>query len=182
MRSIRVPQDRVGAIIGPKGNTKRMIQKISGIKIDIDTEEGEVLIHDEVELADPLMALKIMDVIKAIGRGFSPEKAFRLFEDDEYLEIIDLKEFVGGRNNQLSRIRGRIIGKDGKTRQIIEDLTGVYVTIYGNTVALIGNSVSLPVAKHAVELLLNGSEHATVYHYLESQRPRLRIAEMGFDL
>ena len=43
MRSIRVPQDRVGAIIGPKGNTKRMIQKISGIKIDIDTEEGEVL-------------------------------------------------------------------------------------------------------------------------------------------
>ena len=38
MRSIRVPQDRVGAIIGPKGSTKRMIQKISGIKIDIDTE------------------------------------------------------------------------------------------------------------------------------------------------
>ena len=98
MRSIRVPQDRVGAIIGPKGSTKRQIQKISGIKIDIDTEEGEVMIHDEAELADPLMALKIMDVIKAIGRGFSPERAFRLFDDDEYLEIVDLKEFVGGRN------------------------------------------------------------------------------------
>ena len=182
MRSIRVPQDRVGAIIGPKGSTKRMIQKISGIKIDIDTEEGEVLIHDEAELADPLMALNIMDVIKAIGRGFSPEKAFRLFEDDEYLEIVDLKEFVGGRNNQLTRIRGRLIGQNGKTRRIIEDLTGVDMVIYGNTVGLIGSSVSLPVAKHAIELILNGSEHATVYHYLESQRPRLRIAEMGFDL
>ena len=125
MRSIRVPQDRVGAIIGPKGSTKRQIQKISGIKIDIDTEEGEILIHDEAELADPLMALKIMDVIKAIGRGFSPERAFRLFDDDEYLEIVDLKEFVGGRNNQLTRIRGRLIGQNGKTRRIIEDLTGV---------------------------------------------------------
>lgn len=181
MRSIRIPQDRVGTIIGTKGETKKMLQRISGIKIDVDTE-GEVLIHDDDETADPLMALKIIDVIKAIGRGFAPDRATRLFDDDEYLEVVDLKEFVGGRNNQLSRIRGRIIGKDGKTRQIIEDLTGVYVTIYGNTVALIGNSVSLPVAKHAVELLLNGSEHATVYHYLESQRPRLRIAEMGFDL
>ena len=181
MRSIRIPQDRVGTLIGTKGETKKMLQNISGIKIDVDTE-GEVMIHDDAETADPLMALKIIDVIKAIGRGFNPDRATRLFDDDEYLEVVDLKEFVGGRNNQLSRIRGRIIGKDGKTRQIIEDLTGVYVTIYGNTVALIGNSVSLPVAKHAVELLLNGSEHATVYHYLESQRPRLRIAEMGFDL
>ena len=181
MRSIGIPQDRVGTIIGTKGETKKMLQRISGIKIEVDTE-GEVLIYDDAETADPLMALKIIDVIKAIGRGFAPDRATRLFDDDEYLEVVDLKEFVGGRNNQLSRIRGRIIGKDGKTRQIIEDLTGVYVTIYGNTVALIGNSVSLPVAKHAVELLLNGSEHATVYHYLESQRPRLRIAEMGFDL
>ena len=181
MRSIRIPQDRVGTIIGTKGETKKMLQNISGIKIDVDTE-GEVTIYDDAETADPLMALKIIDVIKAIGRGFAPDRATRLFDDDEYLEVVDLKEFVGGRNNQLARVRGRIIGKDGKTRKIIEDLTGVYVTIYGNTVALIGNSVSLPVAKHAVELILNGSEHATVYHYLESQRPRLRIAEMGFDL
>jgi len=181
MRSIRIPQDRVGTLIGTKGETKKMLQNISGIKIDVDTE-GEVTIYDDAETADPLMALKIIDVIKAIGRGFAPDRATRLFDDDEYLEVVDLKEFVGGRNNQLARVRGRIIGKDGKTRKIIEDLTGVYVTIYGNTVALIGNSVSLPVAKHAVELLLNGSEHATVYHYLESQRPRLRIAEMGFDL
>ena len=181
MRSIRIPQDRVGTIIGTKGETKKMLQRISGIRIEVDSE-GEVMIYDDAETADPLMALKIIDVIKAIGRGFAPDRATRLFDDDEYLEVVDLKEFVGGRNNQLSRIRGRIIGKDGKTRQIIEDLTGVYVTIYGNTVALIGNSVSLPVAKHAVEMLLNGSEHATVYHYLESQRPRLRIAEMGFDL
>ena len=182
MRSIRIPQDRIGAIIGPKGSTKRMIQKISGISIDIDNEEGEVFIHDEKETADPLMALKIIDVIKAIGRGFAPDKAQRLFQDDEYLEIVDLKEFVGSRKNQLTRIRGRLIGQNGKTRRIIEDLTGCEMVMYGDTVSLIGTSIALPVAKHAIELILNGSEHATVYHYLESERPRLRIAEMGFDL
>lgn len=181
MRSIRIPSDRVGTLIGKKGETKRMIEKMSGIKLDID-EEGEVLFNEEAEGTDPLMALKIMDVIKAVGRGFNPDRAVRLFEDDEYFEVIDLKEVVGDKSNQLGRIRGRLIGTDGKTRRIIEELTGCYMSVYGNTVSLIGNSISLPVAKHAIELILNGSEHATVYHYLESQRPRLRIAEMGFDL
>ena len=156
MRSIRIPADRVGTLIGKKGEIKKTLQDISGIKIDINTEEGEIVLHDDVELEDPLKALQLMDVVKAVGRGFNPDKAMRLFEDDEYLEVVDLKEFIGE--------------------------TGVDMVIYGNTVGLIGNSISLPVAKHAVELILQGSEHATVYHYLESQRPRLRIAEMGFAL
>ncbi|MDR3074683.1 MAG: KH domain-containing protein [Candidatus Methanoplasma sp.] len=181
MRSVRIPGDRVGTLIGKKGETKRAIEKISGIRLRID-EEGEILFNDEAEGTDPLMALKIIDVLKAVGRGFNPDRALRLFEDDEYLEVIDLKDVVGDRPNQLGRIRGRLIGADGKTRRIIEELTGCYMSVYGNTVSLIGNSVSLPVAKHAIELILNGSEHATVYHYLENQRPRLRIAEMGFDL
>jgi len=180
MRSVRVPGDRVGTIIGHEGETKRMLSRMTGVKIDIDGE-GEVILHDD-KVKDPLMALKLMDVIKAIGRGFSPERAMKLFQDDEYLEIIDLKEIVSGRPNQLARVRGRIIGHGGRTRELIEDLAGVSISIYGNTVAVIGSSVSLPVAKHAIELLLNGSEHSTVYRYLENQRPRLRIAEMGFDI
>ena len=180
MRSVRIPTERIGVIIGSSGETKRLLAATSGVRIDVD-EDGEVLMHDD-KAKDPLMALKLIDVIKAIGRGFSPERAMKLFDDDEYFEIIELKEFVSGRSNQLSRIRGRIIGREGKTRSLIEELTGVSVSIYGSTIALIGSSVGLPVAKHAIELLLNGSEHSTVYRYLEGQRPKLRIAEMGFDI
>jgi ribosomal RNA assembly protein len=181
MRSIRIPADRVGTLIGKKGETKQMIENMSGYRLSINVE-GEVSFDDETKGSDPLMGLKLMDVIKAVGRGFNPDKAVRLFEDDEYIEIIDLKDVVGDRTNQLGRVRGRLIGTNGKTRQLIEDLTGCHMSIYGNTVCLIGNSVSLPVAKHAAELIITGSEHATVYHYLERERPRLRIAEMGFDI
>jgi ribosomal RNA assembly protein len=180
MRSVRVPSDRIGTIIGHNGETKKMLIEMTGVRMDIDGE-GEVLIHDD-KAKDPLMVLKLMDVVRAIGRGFSPERAMKLFQDDEYFEVVDLKEFVSGRPNQLSRVRGRIIGHGGRTRELIEDLAGVSMSIYGNTVAIIGSSVSLPVAKHAVEMLLNGSEHSTVYRYLENQRPRLRISEMGFDI
>ncbi|MCQ2056411.1 MAG: KH domain-containing protein [archaeon] len=180
MQSIRIPQDRIGAIIGIKGQTKRILQKTSGVKFSVDSE-GEVLIYDNEE-ANPLSVLKTVDVIKAIGRGFAPDRAMKLFNDDEYLDIINLKEFTGKKSDRLLTIRGRIIGKDGKTRQIIESLTGVYITVYGNTIGFIGNPFNLPIAKHAIELILNGSEHATVYRYLENQRSRIKINEMGFDL
>ena len=183
MRTIRVPQDRIGTLIGKGGRTKRALQKASGIKLEIDTEEGEVIIHDDVELEDPVMALKLIDVVKAVGRGFNPDKAMKLLDDEDmYFESIDIKDVIGDRQNQVVRARGRLIGKDGKTRKLIEDLADVYMSVYGNTVSLIGNSISLPIAKNAIEMLLHGSEHSTVYHYLESQRPKLRIAEMGFDL
>ena len=178
MKSVRIPEDRVGVLIGKEGASKKMLEERSGIPLNI-TKDGEVTYDDEAETADPLMCLKIMDVIKAIGRGFNPDKAMRLFND---VEMIDIKDAVGDRQSQVQRARGRLIGRDGKTRKLIEDLADVSMVVYGNTVSLIGNSVSLPIAKQACVMLLHGSEHSTVYHYLESQRPRLRIAEMGFDL
>ncbi|HKM09697.1 MAG TPA: KH domain-containing protein [Candidatus Methanomethylophilaceae archaeon] len=178
MRVVRITVDRIGVLIGKSGETKKMLQKVSGLPMRI-SKDGTVTIDDE-KTDDPLMALKLVEVVRAIGRGFNPEDALRLLDDDEYLEIIDLKESVA--DKQMSRVRGRLIGRGGKTKEIIEDLTLCDMIVYGNTVGLIGNSISLPVAKHAVEMIVNGSEHSSVYSYLEGQRPRLRISEMGFDL
>ncbi len=105
----------------------------------------------------------------------------RNLDEDEYLDVIDITDYVGKRSDKLTTTRARLIGSNGKTRRIIEDLTGVYLSIFGTTVSLIGNSVSLPIAKRAVEMLLHGSEHATVYRFLERSRPTLRMAEMGFS-
>ena len=177
MRLVRIPKDRVGALIGEGGETKELIERRAGVRLDIDSE-GEVNIRDNPN--DPLAALKVMDLVKAIGRGFAPHRAMRLLDEDEYLEIVEIGDFVGKKSDKLSRMRSRLIGTNGKTRRIIEDLTGANVSIYGSTVALIGNSVQLPVAKKAVEMILRSSEHATVIPVLEV-RATLRIAEMGFS-
>lgn len=178
MRLVRIPQDRVGVLIGEGGETKELIEQRAGVRLRIDSE-GEVNIQDNPQ--DPLAALKVMDLVKAIGRGFAPHRAMRLLDEDEYLEIVEIGDFVGKKSEKLTRMRSRLIGTNGKTRRIIEDLTGASMSVYGSTVALIGNSVQLPVAKKAVEMILRGSEHATVYRYLERSRATLRIAEMGFS-
>lgn len=178
MRLVRIPKERVGALIGTDGETKELIEKRAGVRMRIDTE-GEVDIEDNPN--DPLASLKVMDLVKAVGRGFSPQRAMRLLDEDEYLEVIELGDFIGKKSDQLVRMRARIIGTNGKTRRIIEDLTGAHMSVFGSTVSIIGNSVQLPIAKTAVEMILRGSEHATVYRYLERSRATLRIAEMGFS-
>ena len=111
MDYLKVPLSRVGAIIGPKGETKKRIEELSGCEISIDSNEGIVEITSKNE-TDPLMNLQLISAAKAIGRGFNPEKAFQLLEMDYYLEIVDIRDYVGRSKKRLATIRGRLNALD----------------------------------------------------------------------
>jgi ribosomal RNA assembly protein len=171
---IRIPQDRVGVVIGPGGETRRVLAQRSGIPIEVDSTQNEVAIHDEIEGADPVMVLKVKDVVRALARGFSPEHAMKLFHDDVYFELLDIHEFVP--KGHARRVASRLIGTEGKTRRIIEEQTDCDLAIYGHTVGIIGELEDVGKAKQAVEMLLRGAEHASVYRFLENQRRRAKRA------
>lgn len=163
---VRVPEARIGALIGREGETKRSIEETLSITLDIDTETGEVRVSTESE-EDPLAVWKGCDVVKAIARGFSPAKALWLTQDDIKLEVIDLEEYYGKSENTLRRVKGRIIGRNGMTRKIIENMTGTHLSVYGRTVSLLGELEDVQDAKHAVEMIIQGCMHSTVYKFLE---------------
>ncbi|MES2154309.1 MAG: KH domain-containing protein [bacterium] len=173
---LRVPNDRIGAIIGPGGETRRALMERSGIQIEVDTNENEVALHDETPGADPVMLLKMRDIVKAIARGFSPEHASRLFSDDCYFELLDFHDYVGKHKGHVRRVTARLIGSEGKTRRIIEEQTQCDLAIYGHTVGIIGDLEDLANAKQAVDMILRGAEHASVYRFLENTRRRARRA------
>ncbi|HVL49826.1 MAG TPA: KH domain-containing protein [Candidatus Thermoplasmatota archaeon] len=175
---IKIPQNRVGALVGPDGKVKREIEDRSGCYLGVDSESGDITIDDE-KAFEPVLSLKVRDVVKAIGRGFSPEHAFRLFQDDSYLEIIDITDHVGKARKDIERVRARIIGTGGKTRRSIEEATGVQVSIFGKTVGIVGDVAEVALAREAVEMLLAGASHATVYKFLERKRKELRLHDMG---
>jgi ribosomal RNA assembly protein len=179
IQTIRIPGDRVGVLIGKGGVTKLKIEKATGVKLTIDSDEGEVVI-DLTNAKDPGTALAVANVVTAIGRGFAPQKALLLLQDEYYLEVFDIRDYVGKRREKVIRMRSRIIGTGGKTREIIEELTGAFMSVSGNTVSLIGDILQLDVAKRAVDMILSGSEHAAVYHFLEGSRARLKVDGMGF--
>lgn len=170
MTYIKVPTERVGAIIGPKGSVKQIIESKSTAKLDIDSESGTVEI---IPGDDPVGTMKATDVVNAIARGFNPDKTFTMFDDDMLmLEIIDISKHANTQKDLL-RLKGRIIGKGGKTREITERLIGIKMSVYGKTVSVIGTPEQNQIARTAIEMLIEGANHGSVYSYLEKKRQDL---------
>jgi ribosomal RNA assembly protein len=172
---IRIPKERVGVLIGPDGRTKKSIEEKLSVELQIDGEAGEVNILMKENAADPSMLFKAKDVVTALGRGFSPEHAFRLIRDEEaVLDMLDLRAIFEKSEADIKRVKGRIIGMNGKTRTIIEELTDAHVAVYGHTVAIIGTMEQVQVAREAIEMLIKGSMHGTVYRFLHRKRRELK--------
>jgi ribosomal RNA assembly protein len=176
----RVPEDRIGAVIGPGGRTRREIADRTHAEVEVDAEEGEVRVASPD--TDPSAALRARDIVLAIGRGFSPERAMRLLKENTFLGVLDIKFTTGKREKAaLQRIRSRVIGTRGRARARIEELSGCSVSVYGSTVALIGEEEQLERGTRAVEMLLRGSEHSTVFHLLARMRKEAAAAEAEGD-
>lgn len=173
---LNIPKERVGVLIGPQGSVKRRIEEALGVRLLIDSGSGAVrieLVKRPEEGGDPVALFKARDVVQAIGRGFSPERAFRLFEDGIILSIIDISDYIKPTRNNLVRVRARLIGREGRTRRIIEETTHTYVSIYGDTVSIIGEVEDVKAAEEAIIDLINGAPHAAIYKKL-NEYARLR--------
>ena len=168
---IKIPNERIGVLIGKSGKTKKIIEDECSVELDIDSNGGEVLVKSE-KISEKFQPFKAMEIVTAIGRGFSPENSLRLLKGENSLHVIDLREFAGKSTDQIERIKGRIIGEGGKARLNIENLTNASVTVYGRTVAIIGEPNQLRLAVDAISSLSNGSMHGPVYTKLESARRR----------
>ncbi len=165
---LKIPEERIAVLIGEKGETKKEIEEQTKTQLNI-SKEGDVTIAGK----DALLLYIAQDVVKAIARGFNPKTALLLLQTDFALEIVDIKDFSGKSKSDLIRLRGRIIGTEGKARKEIERLTNTFISVFGKTVAIIGTTTDVFDAREAIELLLKGSKHATAYHFLERKRKEL---------
>jgi ribosomal RNA assembly protein len=176
--NVIIPQDRIGALVGEEGKIKQRIEDAFTAKLSIDSDSGIVELTFASEEGDAASLLKARDVVNAIGRGFSPDRAFVLKDDDVILDIIDLREIFGRNDEAISRIKGRVIGRRGKIRKLIEELTKTDVSIYGYTISLIGDYDSISTAREATLMILEGKQHSTVYKFLRQRRREEKIKKI----
>lgn len=172
---VRIPKERVGVLLGPDGKVKQQIEEKLMVELQVESESGGVTIVLSDKATDPSLLFKAKDVVTAIGRGFAPEHAFRLIRnEDSIFDIIDLRLIFGRSESDIKRVKGRIIGANGKTRKLIEELTEADVVVYGHTVGLIGTFEQVDAARNAVQMLISGSQHNTVYRYLQRKRSEFK--------
>ncbi len=128
--------------------------------------EGDVTVFGE----DPLSVFNLKNVIKAIGRGFSATDAFRLFSGDETLSIINIPEIVGEREKTIVRMKSRIIGSGGRSKEHIEYVTNTRIAVYGKTISILGKHDDVADAEGAINMLLGGATHKSAFGAIQKRK------------
>tara|TARA_Y100000310_G_scaffold105664_2_gene104149 strand:- start:802 stop:1356 length:555 start_codon:yes stop_codon:yes gene_type:complete len=164
---IKIPHERVAVLIGKDGAMKKKLETETKTSLDVDSKEGNVNVSGK----DAIQLYAAREIVSAIGRGFNPDVALRLLKADYAFELIQLADYARNKHDE-KRLRGRVIGSEGKSRRLVEELTQTDVTVYGKTVGIIGEAYNVTIARRAVVSLLNGSTHAKVYKWLEQQRKK----------
>ncbi|GAA0225315.1 pre-rRNA-processing protein PNO1 [Haladaptatus pallidirubidus] len=177
MKHVTIPQDRIGVLIGEGGETMREIESRADVRLDIDSDDGSVRVE---KTGDPVRGLKAPEIVRAIGRGFAPDEALALLEDDLMLfDLVDI-DAAARNKNDLQRQKGRLIGENGRTRQLMEELTGANVVIYGTTLGIIGHPQQVETVRSAAEMILDGAPHGAVYSFLERKRNEMKRKGMEY--
>ncbi|RLG04984.1 MAG: RNA-processing protein [Thaumarchaeota archaeon] len=170
---VPVPKERLGVVIGKSGTTRRKIEDLCNVKLWVDSVNNEVVIMPRNERTTIADMMKAKSILQAIALGFNPEIALSLLDDMVILEYIDLGE-VARNKADLKRIKGRIIGEEGKAKRMIEEMSGAKLVIGEKHVGIIGDYEQVRIAREAVEMLISGRQHKTVYDFLRRQRHELK--------
>ncbi|MFN3527858.1 MAG: KH domain-containing protein [Candidatus Altarchaeaceae archaeon] len=160
MQYCKISEDRKGVLIGKDGKVKKEIEKMTKTKIYIT----DYVIID----GDPYGEILAEQIISAINLGFSAEKALLLLNDNFSYEFIPIS------GKRSTEIKGRIIGRNGTTRNIIEKISNTYICVGDEGVGIIGNEDDVEDVKECIMMLISGSTHGAAYRLLEKRMAEKR--------
>jgi ribosomal RNA assembly protein len=140
-----------------------MIEKKCNVTLTIE-DEGDVEVDGDA--TDTFFA---KDIVKAIGRGFAPRDALKLADQDYNLYLIPLKDITPS-EKAMTRLKGRVIGREGRIKEDIEAATQSVISVYGSTIGIISRIDTMEYAREAVGMLLEGATHTALQTYLSKVR------------
>lgn len=137
---------------------KDELRKVMGVNVENRGKE----IYLEGSPEDEFIAEKIVD---ALDFGFPFSSAMAIKQDNFHFEILDIRDYTTRKD--LKTVRGRIIGKDGKTLKTLTALSNCFFEIKENKIGLIGPAECIKTARESIISLIRGSKQANVYRVLE---------------
>ena len=147
-------------------NNKNKIEKELNVKLS--NQGRNIFIEGDAE--NEYLCLRI---IEAINLGFSLKKALSLKNEEVILHILNIRDIT--RRNDLERVRARLIGTQGKTKNNIEKLSDCLISIHDNWVGIIGEVGCIEEAIISLRLIIQGSKQGNVYARLEKKKKERRL-------
>lgn len=152
---------------------KKAVPKIEGkLKIHINVVNGKAVIKGS-EVNEFLVG----EIVRAVDFGFHVDDALLLKSEEYILKFVEISEHT--RRKNMGDVRARLIGREGKAKRNIENLTGSVLVVGQGRVGVLSHIDRVEMTIQAVVSLIQGSKHGNVFAYLEKQNANLKDLDSG---
>lgn len=165
---VKILKKKIKSLRESKGG----IESAMNVKIDVNNE-GIVRIQGE----DGLNIWITKKMVIAFSMGFALEKCLKLKKEEYSFELIDIRNYGKDTKKDIIRLKGRVIGSEGKSKKNLEIKTETHISVSGKKIGIIGKIEDVELCKNTIEMILNGAKHSTAFKALEKTLLKRKKAE-----
>lgn len=171
IRRVFIPSNRLTPL---KSNWPNVVAPIvQHLSLNIRFNPGTRCVEIKGSEEQSQLLQKAEEFVKAFSFGFDLQDAIVLLRlDDMYMDSFEIKDVKTLNGEHLSRAIGRLAGKSGRTKAIIENTSKTRIVIADSKIHILGSFKNIRIAKDAIVSLIQGSTPGKVYTKLKAIQAR----------
>lgn len=174
-RSIEIPAYKMSFFKTEWLKIYTPIVELSKLQVRMNIFKKRIDIRTCESTEDVSFVNRTEQFIKALCIGFNVEDAKAILKfPDVFLDHFNIHEVKILKNLHIERAIGRLIGRDGKTKETIENLSRCKSLIKESDVYLLGPVENTRIAKDSFCRLVMGSQPGTIYNRLRNIRTKIK--------
>lgn len=174
-RSIQIPESKIKTLKQEWLKIYTPIVQIGKLQIRFNPRTKHIELRTCSLTTDLCYLERSMTYIQAILEGFKPEDAISIMKyKDIFTESFNIQDIRKLKSSHLSRAIGRIIGRDGRIKESIENFSRCKFILRDEKITLIGCEENIKIAKDAIGRLVQGSEPTSIFNRLRVISAKLK--------